>query len=157
MIASIEEANEAEKAMTQRRGRLQSELSQADDLDGLWVVGDLIDTFPLMARTKNALVHYYEWARRSEISLRELMETTISDMDYRPGCLITPLLGFRNVGEKGFWNMVVALTETDLGERCNREWASKLERLRLSTRIRGATKYSWSKPCRPMLYTLKLI
>jgi hypothetical protein len=102
-------------------------------------------------------VHHYEWRKRAEISLRDLMDLTISEIpDRRPGYLITPLLSLRCVGERGFWYMVRALTETGLGERWNQEWGIRLEKLKRSSRIRGTGRYSWSKPCEPIVRLLKM-
>ena len=63
---------------------------------------------------------------------------------------VTRLLSLRCMGEEGFWKVVLALTETDLGESCNREWGVRLEKLKHAARIRGPGHYAWSKPCEPM-------
>ncbi len=149
-IRGILQESEAEKSLFKRSHQLREEIRQADDLDKKWVVVDLVDALRLITVTRYALVNHFKWSQTPEISLRELMDLAISQKtDSRPGYLITPLLNVRCVGAKGFWSVVNCLTKVDLGERCNQEWSERLERLKRCGRIRGATPYSWSKPCDP--------
>ena len=155
-ITGIEQETAAEKAMVERRASLLEQIRKADDLKKKWRVADLVDAFVLMSMTTNALLHHYEQAKRKEITLEDLMELIISEIpDGRPGFLITPLLSIRSVGEKGFWNMVCALAETDLGRRCNQEWSRRLEKLKRASRIHGTAAASWTKSCEAGLKLLK--
>lgn len=130
-----------------RRLHLRELLKNADDLDRKWPVEDLIDAIGVGGVTRTGLKRHFEWAGLAETTLRHMMDLTISDKaDPRPGYLITPLLGLRWLSIVSFWSMVNALTEVDMGTRCNKHWASKLALLRQSTRILADRPYSWSKP-----------
>jgi len=113
-------------------------------------VGYLVQGLRPNVRTQNAIIRYFEWAKTPAISLRELMDVTISKQEHpKAGYVLTPLLDFRCVGVEGFWSLVTRLTESDLGERCKEEWVKRLTRLRQASRIAGGRRYSWSKPCKP--------
>jgi hypothetical protein len=76
------------------------------------------------------------------------MELVISDKPHpKPGFLMTPLVDFRNVRLKTFWETVKRLAELDLGDHWNEEWKRRLDRLRQASRLQGEGRYSWSKPC----------
>jgi hypothetical protein len=138
---------ETEAVLLARSSRFMEIIRTADDPDKKWKVSFLVYALRPKVMTQNALIHHFKWAKTPEISLRDLMDVTISEQDHpKPGYLITPLLDFRVVGLKGFWSMVRQLTESDLGDRCNEEWRKRLGRLKQASRIVAGGRYSWSKP-----------
>ena len=73
--------------------------SKADDLEKKWKVGYLVQGIRPKVITQNAIIHHYKWAKIPEISLRELMDVTISEQVHpKAGYLITPVLDFRCIG-----------------------------------------------------------
>ena len=139
---------EAEKLANERSIKLIREFRSIDDLDRKWKVGELLDALLLTTRTRTAIESVCEWKKITEMSLREFMELIISDeLHAKPEFLLTPLVGFRSVRLKSFWTTVRRLAELDLGDRCNREWMRRLERLKKASRLHGGSRYSWSKPC----------
>jgi len=137
---------EAERVAKERSAQLLQEIRWEDDPDRKWKVEQLTDALLLPIRARTSLG--YRWKKVTELSLRDLMELVISDNPHpKPGFLLTPLVDFRNVRLKTFWETVERLTELDLGERCNQEWRRRLERLRQASRLHGGQRYSWSKPC----------
>jgi len=146
-IANVLQGFKDEEELARRRVNLREAIQQADDVDRKWPVADLIDAMALKGKIKGALLWFYGRPGTQEISLREIMDLVISEKkDPRPGYLITPLLNIREGGTKGFWSLVSALSDMDLGARGNAEWGRRLSLLRRSTRIRGDGPYSWSKP-----------
>ncbi len=137
---------EAERVAKERSAQLLQEIRWEDDPDRKWKVEQLTDALLLPIRARTSLG--YRWKKVTELSLRDLMELVISDNPHpKPGFLLTPLVDFRNVRLKTFWETAERLTELDLGERCNQEWRRRLERLRQASRLHGGQRYSWSKPC----------
>jgi DNA-binding transcriptional MerR regulator len=113
---------ETEEAISLRSSRLLENIRKADDPDKRWKVGYIIQALRFKTITQNALIHHFEQANTPEISLRELMDLAISEEIHRkPGYLITHLLDICCIGMEGFWSVVRGLTESDLGERCNKE------------------------------------
>ena len=55
---------------------------------------------------------------------------------------VTKLFGIRNIGKKRFWFVIHGISNLDLGERCGREWARRLNWLRLVWGIRGELPFS---------------
>jgi hypothetical protein len=140
---------ETETVLLARSNRFMEEIRNADDLDKKWKVSCLMQGLRPKVITQNAVIRHFEWPDRKEISLRQLMDLTISEQQHpRPGYLVTPLLEVRCVGLEGFWSLVRRLAESDLGERCNLEWSRRLLRLMQCSRIVGG-QGSWSKPCEP--------
>jgi len=141
---------ETEAVLSSRSSRFMETIRRADDPDKKWKVGYLVQALRQKVITQNAITHHFEWAKQSEVSLRELMDLAVSPKEHpKPGYLITPLLDFRCVGLRGFWSAVRQLTESDLGERCNEEWRKRLIRLRHALRIVGGGRCSWSTRCEP--------
>ena len=139
---------EAEKAANERSADLLREFRSLDDLDRRWKVEELLDGLLLTTRARTAIENRCEWKNVAEFSLREFMDLVISDKPHaKPGFLLTPLVDFRNVRLKTFWDTVRRLTECDLGESCKQDWERRLERLKQASRIHGGERYSWSKPC----------
>jgi hypothetical protein len=141
---------EAEKAANERSIELLREIRLLDDLNQKWKVGELLDALLLPTRARTNIENCCEWKSVTELSLREFMELVISDKPHaKPGFLLTPLVDFRNVRLKTFWETVKRLAECDLGECCNQEWRKRLARLKQASRLHGGGRYSWSKPCEP--------
>lgn len=139
---------EADEAAIRKSREILQEFRRADDLDKKWKVVDVLDAFLMMTTTRTALRWCFEWSETEETSLRVFMELVISEKRHaKPGYLIAPLLDMRCVGVKGFWSAVKRLTESDLGERCNREWRKRIVRLSQASRIVGDRRGAWSKPC----------
>ena len=148
---------EADEAGIQKSREILQEFRRADDLDKKWKVADVLGALLLMTTTRTALRRWFEWDRVERTSLREFMELVISEKRHeKPGYLIAPLLDMRCVGVKGFWSAVRRLTESDLGELCNREWRNRLGRLSHSSRIVGDWRGAWSKPCEPPAWLSRL-
>ncbi|SPE59153.1 hypothetical protein SBV1_300027 [Verrucomicrobia bacterium] len=148
---------ETEAVLAARSSRFLETIRKANDLDKEWKVSYLVQALRPKAITQNALIHHYKWEERSAICLRQLMDLAISEEDHpRPGYQLTPLLRVRCVGIEGFWSLVSRLTQADLGERCNQEWKTRLERLRRCSRVVGGGG-SWSKPCEPPADLLSLM
>jgi hypothetical protein len=147
---------EAERLAKERSAQLLQDIRWEDDLDRKWKVKELMNTLLLPIRARTSLGYRWEWNEVTELSLREFMELVISDKPHpKPGFLLTPLVDFRNVRLKTFWETVKRLTELDLGDRCNQEWKRRLERLKQAQRIHGGQRYSWSKPCEHPEWLLK--
>lgn len=139
---------EAERLARKRSAQLLQEIRLVDDLDRRWKVGELMDALLLPTRARTSLGYRWEWKNVTESSLREFMELVISDQPHpKPGFLLTPLVDFRNVRLKTFWETARRLTELDLGDRCNQEWRRRLRRLRQASRLHGGERYSWSRAC----------
>ena len=152
VVRRIARKFETEAVLLARRNRFMEEIRNADDLDKEWRVSYLMQGLQPKVITQNAVIRHFEGR---EISLRQLMDLTISEQQHpRPGYLVTPLLNVRCVGIEGFWSLVRRLAESDLGQRCNREWSKRLARLRQCSRIVGG-QGSWSKPCEPPDWLLK--
>jgi len=140
---------ETEAVLLARSNRFMEEIRNADDLDKERRVSYLMQALQPKVITQNAVIRHFESMDRMEIGLRQLMDLTISEQQHpRPGYLVTPLLNVRCVGIEGFWSLVRRLAESDLGERCSREWRKRLARLMQCSRIVGG-QGSWSKPCEP--------
>lgn len=149
-IRSIIRKFETAEVLSARSNRFLENIRKADDLEKKWKVGYLAQGIRPKVITQNAIIHHFKWAKIAEISLRELMDVTISEQVHpKAGYLITPVLDFRCIGVEGFWSLVSRLTESDLGERCNEEWRKRLTRLNKASRIVGGGRYSWSKPAGP--------
>jgi hypothetical protein len=140
---------ETEAVLSARSKRFMEEIRKADDLDREWKVGILMQALRPKAITQTALIRHYEGETAFGVSLRRLLDLTIPAVDpVKPGFLIAPILAVRCVGIEGFWSMVLRLTESDLGERCNSEWRGRLMRIGRCSRIHGGRRW-WSKPCVP--------
>jgi hypothetical protein len=149
VVQRIARKFETEAVLSARSIRFMDEMRTADDLDKEWKVGVLMQAFRPNVRTQNAVIGHFEGNDRYKISLRELMDLTIPLTDpVKPGFLMAPLLAVRCVGPEGFWSMVLRLTESDLGERCNAEWRGRLVKITGCSRIHGGRRW-WSKPCVP--------
>lgn len=139
---------EAERVAKEKGARLLQEIRWEDDLDRKWQMEQLMDALLLTTRARTAIENSCRRENASRLSLREIMDFVISDKPHpKPGFLHAPLVDFRNVRLKTFWETAKRLTELDLGDRCNQEWRRRLERLRQASRLHGGQRYSWSKPC----------
>ena len=135
-ISLIEREAAAKKLETQRRARLRAEIHGADDLDKPWAVADLVDALWLLVVTRTRLLAHFEQIRKTQITLRELMDLAVSEAtNVEPGEVSTPLLRIRGVGKYGYYSVIGELTEMDLGQRCNEEWRNRLAKLRRHWRI----------------------
>src|ERR1035437_1642757 len=149
-IRSIIRTFETAEVLFARSNRFLENIRKADDLEKKWKVGYLVQGIRPKVIMQNAIIHHFKWAKIPEISLRELMDVTISEQVHpKAGYLITPVLDFRCIGVEGFWSLVSRLTESDLGERCNEEWRKQPTRLHKASRIVGGGRHSWSKPAEP--------
>jgi hypothetical protein len=139
-IRLIEREAATEKSLAQRRGRLQTEIRSADDLDKPWAVVDLIDALWLIVIAQVRLLAYFEEINRTQMSLRELMDLAILEtLDGDSERVKTPLLGIRGIGKYGYYSVIAELTEMDLGPHGNEEWRRRLIKLR----------QHWKIPCWP--------
>jgi hypothetical protein len=138
---------DAGAAETEQTARVLEAIRHADDLDRPWPVNDLVEALRLPTMTGKALKRHFESAECPAVSLRCMMDLAVSDApDPRAGYMVAPLLDLCCVGQKGFWSMVNRFTELDLGTAGSRYWQQKLVILRRSWRVKGARRYSWSKP-----------
>lgn len=139
---------DAERVAKERSAQLLQEIRWEDDLDRTWKVEQLMAALLLPVRARISLGYSWERTMVTELSLRELMDLVISNEAHpKPGFLLTPLVDFRNVRLKTFWETVRQLTELDLGDHCNQEWRRRFEKLRQASRLDGGQWCSWSKPC----------
>lgn len=140
----------AEKGKPIDRGLQVLELiRQANCPDQKWPAAELLNVFRFSTRVRRAIEGRCEGSAAAVLSLRDVFEVFVSDESPQsPGVVITPFLGFRNGGEKGFWEAIDRITELDMGERANAIWRLKCKRLQQANRIKGPGRYSWSKPVR---------
>jgi hypothetical protein len=131
-IYELERRDALDRAMAERRAKLQAELRAADDPDKMWPVSDIVDAIGLMVVARKSLLNHLARAGKSRISLRELMDMCLDVPDENTGFAFCPLLRVRGIGKKGFWSVVDGLTKTDLGTRCNEEWRQRLTKLHRS-------------------------
>ena len=119
---------EVKQSLIKRRARLKEKIRLADDPDKLWAVDDLLDAFDLITWARNRLREYFAKQGREQISLRELMDLAYCDAPETVND--RPLLIVRGVFKTGYLSVVNELTNTDLGKRCNREWRSRVARMK---------------------------
>lgn len=131
----------SEEELERKISRLREEMRRDDDLDQEWITTDLLDALRLMTVTRKALSKLFE--SREVISLRNLMDVTILEMDDpKLAFRITKLLEVRYIGKKGFWSIIHGISHLVPGERCRREWEQRLDRLRHVWGISGEFPYS---------------
>jgi hypothetical protein len=70
----IEKQDAETRAMEGRRARMIKQLQDANDMDKLWPVEDLLDALGLIVVTRKRLVDHFAEKRQDQISLRELMD-----------------------------------------------------------------------------------
>ena len=124
-IYLIEKQSAATRSMAERRTKLLKQLRDADDMDKLWHIEDLLDALGLIVVTRKRLIDHFVAAGKNQINLRELMDmcldAPVEGMDF----VMSPLLRVYGVGKKGFWSVVKGLTDLDMGTRCNQEWQTR--------------------------------
>jgi transcriptional regulator with XRE-family HTH domain len=141
-IYLIEKQDAADRSLAGRRTRLREEIRNADDLERMWPVEDLVDAVGLIVVTKKRLMDHFVAAGKKEISLRELMDMCLDAPMEGLEFMMSPLLRISGVGKIGFWSVVNGLTSMDLGNRCNEEWQKRLVKVKQKHRVTGATPYS---------------
>jgi hypothetical protein len=141
-ISQIEERDQADKSMDERRGELRGDIRASDDVEKLWPVNDLADAIGLFGATKNRLLDHFAKTGRGRISFRELMDMCLKGPLEGFDFMVAPLLRVRGIGRKGFWLIVNGLTTMDLGSRGNEEWQKRLIKVKQEAWIVGATPYS---------------
>lgn len=126
-------------------------IRNADSPDQKWPAAELINAFHFSTRVRRAVENHCEGKALALLSLRDLFGIFVSDESTRrPEVVITPFLGFRNGGEKSFWETVDQITRLDMGQAANALWRLKLNLLAQASRIKAPEPYSWSKPVRPV-------
>lgn len=124
-------------------------IRRANSPDQKWPTAELLNIFRFSTRVRRAIECHCEGSAVAVLSLRDVFEFFVcEESTQRPGVLITPFLGFRNGGEKGFWEAVDRITELDMGACANAIWRMKCKRLEQAKRIKGPGRYTWSKPVR---------
>jgi len=141
-IYLIEKQDAATRSMAERRIKLREDIRAADDLERMWVVGDLVDAVGLIVVTKKRLRDHFVAVGKVQLSFRELMDMCLDAPVEGLDFMMSPLLRVRGVGKKGFWSVVNGLTGMNLGNRCNQEWKMRLAKVKQEHRVTGATPYS---------------
>ena len=85
-IYLIEQQSRADKGTAERRVKLREQVVNADDLDALWAVEDLVDAIGVTVLTKKLLMKHFVEVAKKEISLGELMDM----------CIEAPVEGLEN-------------------------------------------------------------
>ena len=122
----IEKQDAATRAMEGRRARIIKQLQDANDMDKLWSVEDLLDALGLIVVTRKRLVDHFAEKMQDQISLREFMDMCVDAPVEGLDFMMSPLLRVYGLGKKGFWSVVKGLTDLDMGTRCNQEWQKRL-------------------------------
>jgi len=141
-IYLLEKRDEKDRATAKRRAKLRETIRSADDPDKLWPVKDLLDAVGLSLVTKKSLVYQFRGVGKIRVSLREIMDMCLEAPVEWADFIMSPLLRVRGVGKKGFWSVVNALTDMDMGDRCNQEWQRRLAKVQQERQNTGATPSS---------------
>ena len=129
-IYLLERSQRAELAAAEQRAAILKEMRAADDPERLWPVHDVADALGVGRVVRKSLLNHLASAGRDRLSLRELMEMCLNAPDPRLKISWPPLLRIRCIGRKGFWSVVNALTNANLGDRCNEEWRIRLDQVK---------------------------
>lgn len=149
----MNESNSAE-VMTDRKdlmrtnpaGNILAELIAADDPTGEWPKAELLVALGFRPGVNRNLCEWH-WGDRESVSLAEIFELLISsNRDPRPGYLICPILDCRNVGRKGFLQLVQNMSRIDFGPKCRAAWQERHQLFLAAHRLKGPGDYSWSFP-----------
>jgi hypothetical protein len=130
-IHRIEKQDAATRAAEERRAKVLKQLQEADEMDELWPVGDLLDALGLIVVTRKRLMDHFAEKKQDLISLRELMDMCLDAPVEGLDFMMSPLLRVYGVGKKGYRNVVNGLTDLNLGDRCNQEWQKRLVKVLL--------------------------
>ena len=133
-IYLIEKQDAATRATEERRSKVLKQLQEADDMDKLWPVGDLLDTLGLIVVTRKRLVDHFAEKKQDQISLREFMDMCLDAPVEGLDFMMSPMLRVYGVGKKGFWSVVNGLTDLDMGTECNQEWQKRLVKVMIKHR-----------------------
>jgi hypothetical protein len=122
------------------------ELAKTDDIMKPWPKFDMLFSLGFQETVRNNICEWY-WKDKEAVTLTEVFELVIcSEIDPRPGYLITKMLDFRCVGIKTFLKVVNSFSEFDFGQQCNLAWENKYTMFQNAHRVRGSGKHSWSSP-----------
>ena len=136
-IYLLERRAAADQAMAEGRAKLRAEIRAADDPEKMWPVTDLADAIGPIVVTKKRLLDHFQKTGKSQIGLRELMDTCWAMPEEKGNFMLPPLMKVCGIGKKGFWAIANGLTTMDMGSRCNNEWHHRLVMV----------KQSWHLPC----------
>ncbi len=141
----VKRAIKREDALAERLRGIEKELHQADDLDRLWEVTDIVDVLRAIIGARNALLKHFAEIKKERISLREMMDLAIAERVDSIG-FQSPLYRIPFIGKKGYWSIINGLSEITWNERCGREWRRKLAWLERFLRHRGDLRYAPDGP-----------
>jgi len=141
----VKRAIKRENALAERLRGIEKELHQADDLDRLWEVTDLVDVLRAIIPARNALLKHFAGLKKERISLGEMMDLAIPEGLDSTGCQ-SPLYRILFIGKKGYWSIINGLSKITWNERCGREWKRKLAWLERFLRDRGELRYAPDGP-----------
>ena len=128
----------------QNVNNILKELAKTDDITKPWPKLDLLFSLGFPETVRNNICKWH-WINKETFTLDELFEVVISsEIDPRPGYLITKMLDFRNVGIITFLKVVNSLSEIDFGQQCNLIWKNKYTMFLNAHRVRGSRKHSRS-------------
>ncbi len=116
-IEQLEKRDTADRSMGDRRIQLLEKIREADDIDKMWPVTDLLDAVDPIGATKKRLMHHFLAIGQEQISVRELMDMCLDAPVEGLNCMMSPLLRVRGVGGRGFRSVVNGLSAMDLGIR----------------------------------------
>ena len=115
----------ARQAREERRAKLREEIRSSDNPERMWPVGDLAEAIGLSRTARNGLQDHFAKAGKQEMNLLELMDMFLSGPAKNGDSMPPPMLKVRGIGTKGFVSLAEKLANTDLGDRCNREWLDR--------------------------------
>lgn len=129
-IQQIEHRAAEDASLANRRAALWAQMRAADDPEKLWPLQDLMDASISSRLTKIRLLKHFARTEQTQISLREWLDMCLPPPRNSEVSMLPPLLRIVGIGKKCFWSVADGLTNTDLGNRCNEEWQSRLIRLK---------------------------
>lgn len=122
---------EVGKESQEKSENIRERFRSSDDIEKKWPKDMIIDgiLFPKMVTWR--LQRYFESHEIQEISLRDLMDFLIPELKRWPAYLreVVPAFKENQFGRKTVYTMVHHLSEQDLGDTFNTEWAKRLESL----------------------------
>lgn len=122
------------------------DLANADDMTKQWPKSSLLSFCGFPASARNSLCRGY-WEHQEGLTLAEVFELVISsDIDPRPGYLISRMLDVRYVGRKSFLAVIRHMETLDFGQQCNLVWQGKYAQFADAHRAKGSGDLSWSFP-----------
>jgi len=115
----------------QRSEEIRRLFSSSNDIEEKWPKDVIVDGLLLQGRPRWSLQRHLDYRYVTEASLKDVMDFLIADYEKLPTDPREAMPAYRqkNVGRKTYSSLVHHLSEQDLGEAFNTEWARRLEKL----------------------------